>query len=121
MSDDKVYLADGRTVVPRVAVDALTRFDVEVWPGATFAGARPAVVAAVIEALEGDGYVLTKAVEPGCPPDWQTEWVSLSEGRCFVAMRLPPDDDPEMFTAAEARMLASDLVIAAQMVEQGRT
>lgn len=48
---DVIWLADGRQV-PAAAVEALDRLD-ERWPGATFPGARPAIVAEVIAALEG--------------------------------------------------------------------
>lgn len=44
------HLADGRRVQAAV-VAALDRFDAEVWPGATFPGARAAIVAVVQEAL----------------------------------------------------------------------
>jgi hypothetical protein len=45
-----IELADGVTRVPAAAVAALDKLD-ETWPGATFKGARPAIVAAVIAAL----------------------------------------------------------------------
>jgi hypothetical protein len=45
-----IELADGVTRVPAAAVAALDKLE-EKWPGATFKGARPAIVAAVIEAL----------------------------------------------------------------------
>lgn len=49
MSDDDIELADGR-MVPRKAVDALAILDAK-WPGASLPQARPAIVAAVMEAL----------------------------------------------------------------------
>lgn len=48
--DDDVALADGRTV-PRAAIRALYELDKK-WPGATWPLARPAIVAAVMEALD---------------------------------------------------------------------
>lgn len=46
-----IELADGVTRVPSAAVAALDELE-KVWPGATFSGARPAIVAAVMSALE---------------------------------------------------------------------
>lgn len=46
-----IELADGVTRVPPAAVAALDELE-KAWPGATFSGARPAIVAAVMSALE---------------------------------------------------------------------
>lgn len=48
--EEMVQMADGREV-PKYLVDALEKFDQE-WPGATFRGARPAIVRTIIEAIK---------------------------------------------------------------------
>lgn len=47
---EMVELAGGGTV-PKSCVDALDKFDAEVWPGATFSRARAAVVQVVLNDL----------------------------------------------------------------------
>ena len=51
---DTIELSNGRSV-PKSAVDALRVLD-EKWPGATLRIARPAIVAAVLDALHVDGF-----------------------------------------------------------------
>lgn len=46
---DFIFLANGGKV-PKKAVEALNKLE-ERWPGATFKGARPAIVQTVMEAL----------------------------------------------------------------------
>lgn len=46
---EKVYLANGESV-PQYCVDALHEFE-KIWPGATFIGARAAIVAEVLKAV----------------------------------------------------------------------
>lgn len=53
MSTEYLHLADGREV-PVVAVDALNDLE-QRWPGATLEQARPAIVAAVLEAVAKAG------------------------------------------------------------------
>ncbi len=53
MSEDTLYLADGREV-PLSAVEALAELD-DRWPGATLPQARPAIVAAVLAAVRRGG------------------------------------------------------------------
>jgi hypothetical protein len=50
MSDETIELADGRTV-PAAAVGALDELE-RAWPGATLPQARPAIVAAVLAAVQ---------------------------------------------------------------------
>lgn len=55
-------LADGR-VVPDECVRALDELDTR-WPGATFAAARPAIVAAVLAALPAEQGIPVPTVDP---------------------------------------------------------
>ena len=49
-------LTNGKRI-PKDALVALDRLE-ESWPGATFHGARPAIVAAVLESLRELGYIV---------------------------------------------------------------
>lgn len=48
---ETVDLANGKSV-PKACVDALDKFDAEVWPGASFRGARGALVSVVLDAYK---------------------------------------------------------------------
>lgn len=47
--EEIIPLANGRDV-PKVCVDALDEYE-KIWPGATFAKARPGIVAAILDAI----------------------------------------------------------------------
>lgn len=82
-----MYLADG-SQVPDECVRAVDELEAR-WPGASFPGARGAIVAAVIETLRGDPALAAQAlgaeVQPGrwwsvIAPD-ETLWLSSSSER----------------------------------------